>query len=220
MKNNTFLYIIIGALLVLLLITGFKACHKEKPVAVVIEDTIINIIHDTLPPIEQPPVYVPIYTPGDVTHYPSDNPKPDASQNYDELLNAYWNAIDSLRSTNFTRDKIVLKDSSGNDVGEIRLEDSVRDNHIVSRDIDYQLRFPNIVTTKTITIQQKTKPVNMLFAGGGIIGNPRDLINGVQAEFLYKTKKESMYGVGALYNSHNQRLNYTISRYWRLGKTK
>lgn len=212
--------VIIGVLVVIIIILGVKACHKQPDLVVTHTDTVssVNTIHDTIP---QKPVYIPIYIPGNVTNIPQDPEYTgDPSLDYGELIDQYYKLLDSLYSTNYTQDQIILRDSSGKNVGIVNISDSVRQNRIMDRAVDYKLAFPRSITTITNTITKDIEvKKNKFLIGGGLVGNPNDIISGLSADLLFQNKKSGIIGAGVIVDKDGK-LNYTIHKYWKIGNKK
>jgi len=168
--------------------------------------------------VQQPPVYIPQYVP--VPHnvqVPVIIPpkyQPDTA-NLANLIRQYNALATKFLEIKTYKDSIELKDTSGNNVGTVSLEDVVSENEIKSRKPSYSLKFP--VTTITITQQAKSK--NQFYIGGGILGNRRDFVNGGKAGIYLKNKKDQLYGV----SSHlmtNYPVVYSLEAYWKINLGK
>lgn len=209
MKNNI-PYIVIGALILLILILGVKTCKQHKDTVVSIDtlyvhDTTYRVYtsHDTL---YSPPLV--IHVPGKVEPVVYDDSK------YRELYAVYSDIVDSLYSTNVQSDRVYLKDSIGKRVGTVNITDSVRANRIYSRLVNYNLSLPVITNTLTVT-KKVIEHKNMFYIGGGIQGNKRDIISGVNGALLWKNRNDGIFGIGAVYDSRNN-LSLQVQKYWRI----
>jgi len=96
-------------------------------------------------------------------------------------------------------------------LGYALVKDTVTQNKIASRSLEYQLNIPKITVEKTIYLNQRE-----FYYGLGIAGNLRQL-NSIGGEILYKTKKKQAYGLGI---GVNQNFHPIISGriYWKIGK--
>lgn len=96
-------------------------------------------------------------------------------------------------------------------LGYALVKDTVTQNKIASRSLEYQLNIPKITVEKTIYLNQRE-----FYYGLGIAGNLRQL-NSIGGEILYKTKKKQAYGLGI---GVNQNFHPIISGriFWKIGK--
>ena len=96
-------------------------------------------------------------------------------------------------------------------LGYALVKDTVTQNKIASRSLEYQLNIPKITVEKTIYLNQRE-----FYYGLGIAGNLQQL-NSMGGEILYKTKKKQAYGLGI---GVNQNFHPIISGriYWKIGK--
>lgn len=170
--------------------------------------------------VPQPPVYIPMYIPQQTgaTNYPVVIP-----QNYQpsgelaSLTKQYNELVKEYLATRTYKDSIQLKDTAGNKVGVVNLNDVVSENQIKSREPSYQLNFPH--TTTTITIREPYKPKGQLYIGGGIQGNTTLPVNGINAGLLYKTKKDRIFNVTAGIQHYGTIVPaFGINSYWKIGK--
>lgn len=210
-KKNILSLIII--LLFILYGLSLKTCNflGNQPVAKA--DTVFSSHTEY---VQQPPQIIPQYIPmPSSTQAPIYIPqqyKPDTTLNgvlrqYMELLNKY------LVKNNYS-DSIVLKDSAGHRVGVVNLEDQISENKFTYRKPSYQLTFP--VITNTLTITKPEKKRNQIYFGGVIEGSTKNVLNAAGIGALLKTKKDAIWGINAKYQFNNQSINYEISRYFKL----
>lgn len=103
-------------------------------------------------------------------------------------------------------------------IGSITVKDTVVSNNITGRSLTYDLKYPVIKETTTITIHEPYKPKRQLYVGGSLWGNQVSLINGVSVGLIYKDRKDRMFGgnVGVF----NSQLNYGVSSYWKINLKK
>ena len=197
-KKNILSLIII----VLFILYGLKTgCNgfggQEKPKA----DTVYSSHTEY---VQQPAQVIPQYIPFQTS---SQQPINGVLRQYMEVLNKY------LAKNNYI-DSVVLKDTAGNKVGVVKLEDQISENKFVYRKPTYQLSFP--VTTNTITITKEAKKRNQLYIGGVIEGSTKTVLNSAGMGLLFKTKKDAIWGFNAKYQFQNQSINYELSRYFKL----
>lgn len=206
-KTNFLTVILLGLVVLLFILTKPFGCGNNKPSVVTTHDTQY---------VAQPPVYIPQYIP---TQTSSQQPiiiPPQyiPSTNSDELLKQYIEVTNKYLAVNTYKDSIQLKDSSGNRVGVVNLEDVVSENQLKSRKPSYQLTFPHYYTTTTIT----NPPKNQFFIGGGLTGNQAQIINGVNVGLIWKNKKDQLYGIhaGAISLGNVITPEFEISTYWKI----
>lgn len=207
-KNFMGIVVLILATIIYLQRGNNDASGTQKP------DTTSRTVY-----ITQPPVYIPMYVPT-----PSNSqipiiipPNYQPSGDSQKLLEQYKELVNKFLTQNTYKDSIELKDTTGAKVGVVNLEDVVSENVIKSRKPSYQLSFPET----TITIREPYKPRNQLYAGGGLLGNQTQLINGAKAGIFFKNKKDQLYGT-EIQKQIGVPVTYNISSYWkiRFGKKK
>ncbi len=209
-KKNILSLIIIVLFILYGLKTGCNGFGKqEKPKA----DTVYSS-HTEF--VQQPPQVIPQYIPFQTSSQqpiviPSQY-KPDTTLN--GVLRQYMEVLNKYLAKNNYIDSVVLKDTAGNKVGVVKLEDQISENKFVYRKPSYQLSFP--VTTNTITITKEAKKRNQLYIGGVIEGSTKTVLNSAGMGLLFKTKKDAIWGFNAKYQFQNQSINYELSRYFKL----
>jgi len=223
MKKLTERKLLYAIILILIIIVSFGTCSKTGDVfkcnkTVTKNDTVTTVKTDTVW-LKQDTVFIASYKPEKVTSV-KPKVKQVASKNYDSLLVQFNNISDSFYSKNVVKDKINLKDSLGRDVGVVNIEDSVSENEITSRKINYQLDFPMVTTTITNTITLGAKSKRQLYIGGEITGNRNTWVNGGKAGLLYKDRKDRIYtaNVGLISIFNTVQPQYSVGRYWKIGK--
>ena len=114
------------------------------------------------------------------------------------VLNDYY-------STYFYKDSLKTN--------ELRLyvEDSISQNKITSRKLNYFINLP-IVTVNNTVIKNKTE----FYAGMGLIGNKIG-INYFGPEMIIRTKNKNAYGLGVGIDG-NLQPNISLRIYWKIGK--
>lgn len=202
---------------VLFLIFWFSGCGKntgsQRP------DT-----HDTTTitsQVLQPMIINPPYTPQQQgsTVFPINIPSQyNASADIAKLTVQYEELVKNYLALKNYRDSITLKDTAGNRVGVVNLDQIVSENTLKSTQSSYQLYFPKTITTITNTIYPKIK--NQWFLGGqasSTIGNPN--IN-LGLGLLLKNKKENVMQLGIGYNLTTKQPQVYLGYYQkiRLGK--
>lgn len=204
-------YIIIAILIGLIFLQ--RSC-KDPVLPVSSSDTVRVIDTQYLP---QPVVHIPVYVPGKVIYLPG-KVVPQPSKNYDSLLIQYTDIHGKFHATSVYKDKISLKDSSGKDVGVVNVEDSISENNIKARKVDYQLTFPIITNTTTITNTYVEPKKNKVMIGGGFQATNKDeIITGSHVGILFQNKKDNIYSAGVIapFNNTTPTQIY-IGAYWKI----
>jgi len=130
-----------------------------------------------------------------------------ADTNYPALKAQYEELAKLFLAKNIYADTLKL-----DTLGYIAVADTVQKNELLNRSYDYKYKIPTITNTVTITKQAPAK--GALYVGGGVSGEKTNGINSVRGGLLYKTKKNTMFGVHAGF-AGNQ-LVYGIDAYWKL----
>ena len=105
----------------------------------------------------------------------------------------------------------VYEDKQALDSLTLTISDSISQNKIISRSLNYKLIYPTTTITNEIYLNNRE-----FYWGVGLQGNMGQL-NYLGTEFIYRTKKKQIYGVGV---GVNQDFVPVISgrMYWKLGK--
>lgn len=130
--------------------------------------------------------------------------------NYYKLVIQYKELLEAFLAMNVQKDSIRL-----DSLGYVNITDTVSKNLIQGRKIDYKLSYPEITTTVTLPY----KPRNQLYIGGGIQGNPNQMINQFNVGLLWKNKKDQIFG-GYVGTDMNTTLQYGIQSYWKINLRK
>lgn len=130
-----------------------------------------------------------------------------ADTNYPKLKAQYDAVVKGYLAKNIYADTLKL-----DTLGYIAVADTVQKNELLSRSYSYQYKIPTI--TKTTTITKWTPAKGALYVGGGVSGDKTNGINSVRGGLLYKTKKNTMFGVHAGFASNQ--LIYGVDAYWKL----
>lgn len=145
--------------------------------------------------VQQPPVYIPQYIPTQTSSQPVINIPPQyiPSNDISTLVQQYKQVVDKFLALNSFKDSVLLKDSLGVKVGIVNINDEISENKILSRKVDYQLKFPITTIENTITIKEKEKPVNKWFVLTGITGNSKQIVNGGNIGIGWLNKKDQFF---------------------------
>ena len=169
--------------------------------------------------VAQPPVYIPTYSPQQSSSVqpiiiPSQY---QPSQDLTTLVKQYQELANKFLAQNTYKDSILLKDSTGKQVGVVSLDDMVSENQIKSRKPSYQLTFP--VTTNTLTITKYAPNKTKFYVGANISGGRENVLNQVGIGLIYSSKKYALWQLKANYNFQGG-ISYELGRYWKLSLRK
>lgn len=105
----------------------------------------------------------------------------------------------------------IYQDSIITDTLKLHIRDSVTQNKIKARDINYSLTFPTITINNNI-IQRK----NEYYYGLSLTGK----MSGIMCfgpELLLRTKRRDVYGLGVVFDK-DLKTNISLRTYWTIGK--
>lgn len=200
-KSNILNFIVLVLVLVLIL----DRCNKPKPVAPA--DTLVK--KDTIWIKTDSTVYLKpqlIKTiPVDVIH--SENYikyLPDT--NYSKLLLQYTELANKFISMNIYEDSIKI-----DSIGYVHIKDTVSENMITARAFSHDLKYPVI---RELWVRP-APPTRQLYFGGGVSGTSKGVVNQIDAGFLYKNKKDQIFGVKTGVNTNGE-LQWGIQSYWKI----
>lgn len=128
---------------------------------------------------------------------------------YAYLFNRYLELGDKYYSRHMFKQTFNI-----DSIGTATVLDTVVSNNIVGRSLSYDLKYPVITETTTITIREPYIPKRQLYTGLTIHGNQSSFINGASGNLLYKDRKDRMFAgsVGVI----NSQVNFGVSTYWKL----
>jgi len=181
----------IAVLIIVILL--MRACDKQDPVEPVII-TKVETVFDTI--TKEVPVYKPKY----VTKI---------EYIHDTIIDS--TPIDTVSILKDYFATYVYQDNQELDSLNLTIIDSVSQNKIFARTIQYDLIYPTTTITKEIYLNQRE-----LYWGIGMQGRT-DQLNYVGGELLYRNRKKQAYGLGI---GINQDLQPVVSGklYWKIGK--
>lgn len=188
MMKLKFEYIVIIVLIIIILLQ--RACSGSKPetTTIVKTETKWDTIKQTTP-LYVPKWYLRIKTNIDTFTIPIDTIA---------ILKDYYAIYN-------------YSDTLGTDSVKIIINDSVTQNKIKSRVVDYKIMYPTITITKETTINK------LQFYYGLGIGASNKGLNSFGPELMYKSKSNQAYGLGF---NIDQTLSpsLTFKMYWKIGK--
>ena len=130
-----------------------------------------------------------------------------ADTNYPKLKAQYDALVVSYLAKNIYADTVKL-----DTLGYVAVADTVYKNEIHSRSYKYNYKIPTVTVTNTITKYAPAK--GALFMGGGIAGN-KNGVELLQGGFLYKSKKDKVFGLNLGINGNSQ-IVYGLQSYWKI----
>lgn len=191
-KNFQFLVIVALFSVILLQRCGEKPVTPQAPI-------IVQTIDTNWAKKMQPIVYV--ESPAISNYIPATkNPKRDTAylpSPVDSILRMQYAALrDSLLSTKIY-DNTYKFDSSS-----VTIKDTVTENKLSGRSYSFNLKYP--VITNTTTITQQAPPVRQVYIGGSLLGNPSNLLGGAKINLIYKDRKDRLYNTGVMQQFNGQ----------------
>lgn len=130
-----------------------------------------------------------------------------ADTNYPKLKAQYDALVSAFLVKNIYADTVKL-----DTLGYIAVADTVYKNEIYNRSYRYSYKIPTVTVTNIITKYAPAK--GALFMGGGITGN-KNGVELLQGGFLYKSKKDKVFGLNLGINGNSQ-IVYGLHSYWKI----
>jgi hypothetical protein len=191
-ENKSKFYFLIIAILVIVILLQ-KSCSGGSKVTVPSNDTIttIDTVYHTV--TKEVATYIPKYT------------------TKIKYIHDVTSTIDTVFVVNDYNSKYVYNDSLKNDTLSLYINDIIFKNKLLSRNIKYTIKFPTVTVNNTVI-----KNKNEFYTGVGLVGSNTG-INYFGPEFLLRTKKKSVYGLGVGVNG-NLQPNLSLRIYWKIGK--
>jgi len=132
--------------------------------------------------------------------------------NYTKLLDQYKKAVTELLGVNYYKDSLYI-----DSLGYVTVKDTISKNVLVGRRFSYDLHYPIIKETKTITVIEP--PKRQLYWGIGLNGTQQGLIDEMTGSLMYKNKKDQMFGVNLGVNSQFK-LRGGVQLFWKIKLNK
>lgn len=168
-------------ILVLIIVLFIKSCSGNKPKTITKTTIKTEIRWDTIK--TSIPTYIPKY--------------------HTKIVNKYdtlWKDVDTSYILKDYFSSYVYFDTINKDSLTLVINDTITQNKIKNRKVDYKILYP----TKTITIHTKEYINNReLYLGLGL-GTTLNEINYINGGLLFKTKKKNIYNVGVGLNNNFQ----------------
>ncbi len=194
--KNVILSAIIGALFLIVIL---QRCDKPDGNGGTSDTTILikyDTIHDTVKG-------EPIYIGGEIDTLWQIDPTWVPASKYEDLLKQYMALGERFFRSNDYKTIFDIQ------YGKITVFDTLKQNELVGTNLISDI----IVPEKIITITKSAPPSRQIYVGGGIVGDPKDLINGAFVGGLYKDRKDRIFGANVIYDDG---LKYSLSSYWKI----
>lgn len=211
-KHN-FGILVIGSLFLLF---WFNGCGKGGDTPSPKSDTVTHtqqvlqpiVVNPPYTPQQSGPTVVPINIPSQYT----------ASADIAKLTEQYNELVKQFLSIKNYRDSITLKDTAGNRVGVVNLDQTVAENTLKSTQSSYQLYFPHTTTTITNTIFPKKK--NQLFFGANFTSTTTTPRFTASIDLLLKNKSDNIFSLGGGYDIYSKQPLVKVGYYQKLSFRK
>ena len=190
-NKNTFYLLIIAVLVIVLLLQrscggGGKTIIQNDTIKT--SDTVYHTVQVDVP-----------------RYIPKWNTKKEYIHDTTKIIDTAF-IIGDYYSTYFYKDSLIIKDTMS-----FYINDSIRENKIISRKINYKFTYAAVTNTNTVI-----KNKNEFYIGLGLVGSKTG-INFFGPELLLRTKKKSVYGVGVGIDG-DFTPNLSLRTYWKIGK--
>jgi hypothetical protein len=198
MKKNILFFVLIVAVIYLVLDkAGIVGENKVKgPDTTIVRDTVWHETNKTIvKEIQQ--------VGGDEGYIPAAEDKYVSTANYDTLLVKFNTLVKELTARKFYKDSLQL-----DSIGYIVVKDTVQFNSLQKRSYNYFYKVPHV--TETVTITKYAPPTRQLFIGAGL-GK-----DNFQGGFLYKTRKDLLFGAYVAPPLKGVPLQFGVQAYWKI----
>lgn len=191
-------YLVIAVLVIVILLQRSCSPKIQLPEPIIKRDTVYIHIHDTIPG-------KPVFIKGKIDTVWLKLAGYIPSTRYDSLLEQYKGLGNQYFRHNIYSTKFDIPP-----YGYVEVRDTISQNQIEGTGLITSLKIPE----KTTTITKIEPPKRQLYIGGGITGNPELPVNGIHTGFLYKDKKDQIFGASVGFV--NQQVQYGISSYFKI----
>ena len=200
--NKDIVNIIISILAAILLLRTCQVVENIPQTPIIVRDTVW--VHNDTTVISKPQIIktIPVDVSRDtiINHYIPDT-------NYQKLVLQYQEVVNQLLAKNIMQDSIKIDTN-----GYVKIVDTVQKNLIIGRSTKIDIKYPIIKETITLPAPK----IRQVYLGGQINGQMgSQLINGIGAGILLKTKKDQIYGVNTGLNTSGQ-ISYGVQSYFKL----
>jgi hypothetical protein len=187
--NNTKNILILVLVLIIILMRTCSTTPSIKP------KTITKTTIEYIPVTDTVPEYIPKWREKIVVQIDSFKEPIDTTEILKDYYSKYY-YIDTLKVDTF---------------GFVLVKDTVSQNKISSRNIEYNISIPKITIENTTFINERE-----FYIGPGVQGSTRQL-NYIGGELYLKTKTSHLYGIGVGINNNLQPV-LRGGMYWRINK--
>ena len=202
-ENIKSIIIIVLFIIILLMKCGGNSGNKQTPPI----DTII-IIHDTTKVTKDSLIKSkPKFIKGDSIPYAMWDTMYLPDTNYEKLRQQYVNNTRELLSKNYYFDSVAYDLNN-----YVKIWDTIQLNKLQNRSVRFNLT--DLIIHDSVIITRTIKPVNQVYFGLGILGNKAELVNGIEASLMLKTKKDNIYEIKTQHI--NNQLIYGIGTKWKI----
>jgi hypothetical protein len=133
-----------------------------------------------------------------------------ADSNYGKLKHQFEDLVDLYASRNIYRDTINI-----DTIGNLVVIDTITHNNLRLRTYNHNYKIPTITNTVVVP----APPKRQMYIGGALgFGYPITPTS-IQAGFLFKDKKDQIYGLHAGIDM-NGNITYLLSSYWKISFNK
>jgi len=202
-ENIKSIIIIILFIIILLMKCGGNGGNKPVPPidTVIIKHDTIQVTKDSL--IKSKPKFIKgdsiPYTMWDTMYLPDTN--------YEKLRQQYVNNTRELLSKNYYVDSVAYDSNN-----YVKIWDTIQLNKLHNRSVRFNLT--DLIIHDSIVITRTIKPVNQVYFGLGILGNKTELVKGIEASLMLKTKKDNIYEIKTQHI--NNQVIYGIGTKWKI----
>jgi len=202
-ENIKSIIIIVLFIIILLMKCGGNGGNKQTPPI----DSII-IIHDTTKVTKDSLIKSkPKFIKGDSIPYAMWDTMYLPDTNYEKLRQQYVNNTRELLSKNYYVDSVAYDLNN-----YVKIWDTIQLNKLQNRSVRFNLT--DLIIHDSVIITRTIKPVNQVYFGLGILGNKAELVNGIEASLMLKTKKDNIYEIKTQHI--NNQLIYGIGTKWKI----
>jgi hypothetical protein len=127
--------------------------------------------------------------------------------NYEKLRQQYLNNTRELLSKNYYVDSIAYDSNN-----YVKIWDTIQLNKLHNRSVQFNLM--DLIIHDSVIITRTIKPVNQVYFGLGILGNKVELVKGIEASLMLKTKKDNIYEIKTQHI--NNQVIYGIGTKWKI----
>lgn len=180
-KQNFLWFVVLIGIGILLMQGCWNKRHQDATTITVHKDTTWVVKNDT---VRLLPELVGVLPPDTIE---INNPIYLPDTNYIRLKAQYEALVNQHLSSNISK-RTYYSDSSS-----VEVTDTVTKNQIAGRSAVFNLKYPIIKETTTITTV--TPPRTQLYLGGGVSGTKESIVNTFDAGILLKTKQDQIYSI-------------------------